>query len=53
MKKGLRQKFPAVKHVEWKIKSDRNYEAEFTLNGTDIAAKFDRTGKWLETESAV
>lgn len=46
-------KFPTVKSAEWKIKSDKNYEAEFTLKGTEIAAKFDSAGKWLETESAI
>lgn len=53
VKKGFQARFPAVKHAEWKIKSGRNYEAEFTLKGTDIAVKFDSTGKWLETESAI
>jgi hypothetical protein len=46
-------KFPTVKRAEWKIKSDKNYEAEFSLKGTEIAAKFDSAGKWLETESAI
>ena len=53
VKKAFQARFPAVKRTEWKLKSDRNYEAEFTLKGTDIAAKFDTTGKWLETESAI
>jgi hypothetical protein len=53
VKQGFQAKFPAVKRAEWKIKSDKNYEAEFTLKGTEIAAKFDSTGKWLETESAI
>jgi hypothetical protein len=53
VKNAFQLKFPAVRVVEWKIKSDNNYEAEFTLNRTDIAVKFDSTGKWLETESTV
>ena len=53
VKQGFQAKFPTVKLAEWKIKSDQNYEAEFTLKGTEIAAKFDSTGKWLETESAI
>lgn len=28
-------------------------EAEFTFKRTDIAVKFDTTGNWLETESAI
>jgi hypothetical protein len=39
--------------VEWKIKADKSCEAEFTLKGTGIAAKFDPTGRWLETETAI
>lgn len=53
VKQTFQTRFPGVKLAEWKIKSDKNYEAEFTLNGTNIAAKFDSTGKWLETESAI
>lgn len=53
VKNAFQLKFPAVKVVEWKFKSDKNYEAEFTLNRTDVAVKFDTTGKWLETESGV
>jgi hypothetical protein len=46
VKQGFEVKFPAVKQTEWKLKSDKNYEAEFTLKGTEIAAKFDSAGKW-------
>ena len=53
VKEGFQTKFPAVKVAEWKLKSDKNYEAEFTLRGTEIAAKFDSAGKWLETESSI
>jgi len=47
------EKFPAAGHVEWKLKSDKNYEAEFTLDKVEIAVKFDPAGKWLETERAI
>jgi hypothetical protein len=53
VKETLHQKFPSIKVVEWKFKSDNNYEAEFTLNRTELAVKFDSAGKWLETESSV
>jgi hypothetical protein len=53
IKQALQAKFPAVKSAEWKMKSDKNYEAEFTLNGVDTAVKFDAAGKWLETESTI
>jgi Putative beta-lactamase-inhibitor-like, PepSY-like len=50
---AFREKFPTVERPEWKLKSDKNYEAEFTLGETEIAAKFDQAGKWLETESSI
>ena len=53
VKQTVQARFPTVKTVAWKLKSDKNYEAEFTLKGTEIAAKFDSAGKWLETESAI
>jgi len=53
IKQAFQARFPDVKQVEWKIKADKNYEAEFTLKGTGIAAKFDPAGKWLETESEI
>jgi Putative beta-lactamase-inhibitor-like, PepSY-like len=53
VKQAMQAKFPDVKSPEWKLKSDKNYEAEFSRKGTSIAAKFDPAGKWLETESAI
>ena len=53
VRQAFQARFPAVKEAEWKLKSDRNYEVEFTLKEVEIAAKFDSAGKWLETESAI
>jgi len=53
VKQGFQAKFRDVQLTEWKLKADKNYEAEFTLKGAEIAAKFDATGKWLETETAI
>ncbi len=50
---AFRVKFPGVNKVEWKIKEDQNYEAEFTQKKAEVAAKFDDEGKWLETETAI
>jgi hypothetical protein len=50
---AFRGKFPHARSAAWKIKSDGNYEAEFTLQRREIAAKFDGAGKWIETESAI
>jgi Putative beta-lactamase-inhibitor-like, PepSY-like len=53
VRKSCKAKFPGVRRVEWKIKSDQNYEAEFKMNGVEVAAKFDSIGKWLETETSI
>jgi hypothetical protein len=53
VREAFQLKFPGVSKVEWKIKSDKNHEAEFTLRGVEVAAKFDSTGKWVETETAI
>ena len=50
--KSFHGKFPAVDQVEWKLKSDNTYEAEFKLKGVEVAVKFDARAKWLETETA-
>ena len=53
VREAFQAKFPDVAKVEWKIKSDKNYEAEFTLKDVEVAAKFDDKGRWLETETAI
>lgn len=53
VKKTCKEKFPSVNKIEWKLKSDKNYEAEFTQNGAELAVKFSSDGKWLETESEI
>jgi hypothetical protein len=53
VKKAFEKRFPTVKPLEWKLKSNTIYEAEFTIQGTEVTAMFDSTGKWLETETAI
>jgi hypothetical protein len=53
VKQSFESRFQRIKRVEWKLKADQNYEAEFKLRGADVAAKFDSTGKWLETETTI
>ena len=50
---AFKAKFPGLNKVEWKLKSDKNYEAEFKLKDVAVAAKFDDKGRWLETETAI
>ena len=53
VRQAFQAKFPAVKTVTWMLKSDKNYEAEYLVKGAEVTIKFDPTGKWLETESAI
>jgi Putative beta-lactamase-inhibitor-like, PepSY-like len=53
VKESFHSKFEGASKVEWKRKSDQNYEAEFKLKGVEVAAKFDQKGKWLETETTI
>ena len=50
---AFQTKFPGVSKVEWKLKADKNYEAEFKQKDVEVAVKFDDKGKWLETETAI
>lgn len=50
---AFKAKFPGMAKVEWKLKTDKSYEAEFKLKDAEVAAKFDDKGKWLETETAI
>ena len=53
VKTAFQAKFPTAGAAEWKVKTDKTYEAEFTAKGSEITAIFDAAGKWLETESAI
>jgi len=53
VKKAFRAKYAGVAPVEWKIASDKSYEAEFTLKGVEITVKYDPAGNWLETEPGI
>jgi hypothetical protein len=53
VKQACMEKFPLAKKIEWKLKSDKNYEAEFMQNGVELAVKFSPEGKWVETESGI
>lgn len=48
-----RSRFPGIQTVEWKLKADHNYEAEFKSRGVDVAVKFTPAATWLETETTI
>jgi hypothetical protein len=49
---AFHSKFPGVKQVAWKLKAP-TYDAEFLVKGAEVTVKFDASGKWQETESAI
>jgi hypothetical protein len=53
VKKEFSQKFADAKSVKWDSEEANEWEAEFKINGTEMSACFDNTGKWLETEAEV
>jgi hypothetical protein len=44
--------FPAVKNVEWGME-DKDFEAEFQLNGVATSANYNNAGHRLETEATI
>lgn len=50
---AFKAKFPTVTKVSWELEKANEYEAGFKLNGEEVSANFDNTGKWLETETEI
>ncbi len=53
VKKEFSQKFADAKSIKWDSEEANEWEAEFKINGKEMSACFDNTGKWLETEAEV
>lgn len=49
---AFKVKFTTAEKVQWEMDYDK-YEAYFKMNKIDVSAKFDKDGKWLETETPV
>jgi len=45
-------KFATAEKASWEMDYDK-YESSFKMDKTDVSAKFDKDGKWLETETPV
>ena len=50
---AFKSKFPVATKVAWEMENKTEYEAGFILNGGEVSANFDKTGKWLETETEI
>ena len=46
-------KFPEAKLIKWDKESDKEWEAEFKMNGAATSANFDLNGLWLVTETEI
>jgi hypothetical protein len=53
VKKAFLQKYASAKSVKWASESANEWEAEFTLNGKEMTAAYENTGKWLESETEI
>jgi hypothetical protein len=52
VKDAFAKDFPAVKNVNWGAE-DKDFEAEFKLDGVDWSANYNKTGQRLETETTI
>jgi hypothetical protein len=50
--KDFKSKYHDTKRVKW-IKEEKNYEAEFMINGKTIDVTYDTIGNWVETLSEI
>jgi len=53
VKKEFVKKYPAAQAVKWSSEEANEWEAEFTVNGTEMSASYDNKGTWLESETEI
>jgi hypothetical protein len=51
--KAFSEKYPAATSVKWASEEANEWEAEFKMNGMEMSASFDNSGKWLESEKEI
>src|SRR4051812_37753363 len=49
---AFRAKYPSAKNVEWKDKLT-SFEADFQLEGSSYAARFNSKGEWQDSEKEI
>ncbi|TDD95954.1 PepSY-like domain-containing protein [Flavobacterium cellulosilyticum] len=53
VKKAFLKKFSTASKVSWGKESPKEWEAEFTYEGSKVSANFSEDGTWLETEREI
>jgi len=53
VKKAFAQKYATAKSVKWASEEANEWEAEFVIDGKEMSASYDNTGKWLESETEI
>ena len=49
VKKEFLKKYATAKSVKWDNEEKNECEAEFTMDGKNMSASFDNSGKWIES----
>ena len=49
--KSFIQQFPEATNIEWSKEKDDHFEVIFRVNGIEQIAWFEKSGKWLKTET--
>jgi hypothetical protein len=50
---ALLEKYPNAQKVQWDRVGRGEYEADFVLNGKEMAATYDANGNWMTTETTI
>ena len=53
VKKEFAKKYSTAQSVKWDSEEKNEWEAEFTMEGKKMSASFDKSGKWMESETAI